>query len=363
MDWSCKCKHYLRITKWQNFIEHSALVYSSIARWEVATDGMTPYNDMSNPAIFAAKMKENADPLKYIGKLPDGTPQVYQNLIGSLLEWKPSKRPLLTSALHLLKTYIDSISFATEATSTNVAAFPKRDPFDNCDLFTEEDIGEFSAAQQKLFRGASFYFRKNVNKAIEYLEKAEQLDHPLVQRSLGLCYQANGEEYESFLCFRNSAFGDHRGKFYLAWCFEHGYGTECDKAGALILYALATAFDVTEATAALHDVESNQHVEFEDNLTVGNEYMKIDKTLQVAVLIINDDGQTLLHWAAENGHSEVMRLLAVGLGADINAIDNNEQTPLYWALKGGHVEVLKILTLETLPMKLNFKGILGLKSK
>jgi len=54
------------------------------------------------------------------------------------------------------------------------------------------------------------------------------------------------------------------------------------------------------------------------------------------------DGVTLLHVAAEWGHTEISALL-IEKGADVSAKDKYGNTPLYWADSGGHTEVVDLL--------------------
>ncbi|RUS12822.1 hypothetical protein BC937DRAFT_86926, partial [Endogone sp. FLAS-F59071] len=116
------------------------------------------------------------------------------------------------------------------------------------------------SVQQLLFKGARYCFQNRKN----------ELDNiPLTQRAFGLCYQAIGEEYEAFMCFKDCAINDHKGQFYLAWCFEHGYGIQHDKVRALILYTLAAAFGLAEAATALRNAQSTWCIKFGGQLTVG----------------------------------------------------------------------------------------------
>ena len=55
----------------------------------------------------------------------------------------------------------------------------------------------------------------------------------------------------------------------------------------------------------------------------------------------NDNG-TPLHWASEQGHSEVVRFL-LEHGVDADARDNANCTPLHWASEQGHPEVVLLL--------------------
>ena len=62
-------------------------------------------------------------------------------------------------------------------------------------------------------------------------------------------------------------------------------------------------------------------------------------------------GQTPLSWAAQNGHTEVVKLL-LDVKANIKAEDKSGQTPLSLAAQNGHTEVVKLL----LDVKANFEA-------
>ena len=53
-------------------------------------------------------------------------------------------------------------------------------------------------------------------------------------------------------------------------------------------------------------------------------------------------GITPIYWAANNGHTEIVRILAP-LTNNPNAPDNIGNTPIYWAAMNGHTEIVKIL--------------------
>ena len=56
----------------------------------------------------------------------------------------------------------------------------------------------------------------------------------------------------------------------------------------------------------------------------------------------DQDGNTPLHLAAENGQTETFRAL-IELGADVNLAGNFRATPLHEAARHGHTEIIEIL--------------------
>ncbi len=57
---------------------------------------------------------------------------------------------------------------------------------------------------------------------------------------------------------------------------------------------------------------------------------------------INKYNCTALHYAADNGHLEIVKLL-IANDADVNAKDNTGYTPLHWAAMHGHLDIVKFL--------------------
>jgi ankyrin repeat protein len=55
------------------------------------------------------------------------------------------------------------------------------------------------------------------------------------------------------------------------------------------------------------------------------------------------DQTTPLHFATQNGHAEVCRVLIMEAGAAIEAQDALQFTPLHGAAEKGHVEICRIL--------------------
>ena len=60
------------------------------------------------------------------------------------------------------------------------------------------------------------------------------------------------------------------------------------------------------------------------------------------LIAANKDGRTPLHWASENGHLEVAKLLLAN-NANVDAADKDGRTPLHFACQNGHLEVAKLL--------------------
>jgi ankyrin repeat protein len=58
---------------------------------------------------------------------------------------------------------------------------------------------------------------------------------------------------------------------------------------------------------------------------------------------VDAHGQNALHYAAANGHLEIVRFLLTMAGANLEATSNDGFTPLYFACWNGHLEVVKYL--------------------
>ena len=56
--------------------------------------------------------------------------------------------------------------------------------------------------------------------------------------------------------------------------------------------------------------------------------------------------QTVVHLAAEYGHSECLRYLVAEAGADPNAQTKDGRTAMHFAASNGHLECLKFLLTE-----------------
>lgn len=57
----------------------------------------------------------------------------------------------------------------------------------------------------------------------------------------------------------------------------------------------------------------------------------------------DDHGLTLLHWAADRGHSDIAEYLIKEKNVDVNCRDEDDQSPLHYAAACGHFNVCKLL--------------------
>jgi len=62
-----------------------------------------------------------------------------------------------------------------------------------------------------------------------------------------------------------------------------------------------------------------------------------------SILDKDEDGLTILHWAADRGSEEMVDLIVDSFPKQINCVDNDGQTPLHYAGSCGHAEVVKLL--------------------
>ncbi|MCA7010841.1 ankyrin repeat domain-containing protein [Wolbachia endosymbiont of Tribolium confusum] len=66
------------------------------------------------------------------------------------------------------------------------------------------------------------------------------------------------------------------------------------------------------------------------------------KAKGINVNAADQDGKTPLHFAAENSHVDIVKLL-IEKGADVNAAGQDGRTPLHFAAENSHVDVVKLL--------------------
>ena len=58
--------------------------------------------------------------------------------------------------------------------------------------------------------------------------------------------------------------------------------------------------------------------------------------------VVDEYGATALHWASQEGHSEIMKML-IKAGADVNVVNKYGITALHLASLLGHSEIVKML--------------------
>ena len=59
-------------------------------------------------------------------------------------------------------------------------------------------------------------------------------------------------------------------------------------------------------------------------------------------IVVDEYGRTPLHWAAEYGHLEIVKVL-IENKANVNEADNNGRAPLHWVIEQKNVEMVKFL--------------------
>ncbi len=77
-------------------------------------------------------------------------------------------------------------------------------------------------------------------------------------------------------------------------------------------------------------------------------YKKVQECLKEGAILkaVDSERMTPLHWAAQNGHLEAVRLLIgkfIEIKASIDVQDNNGATPLHYAAVRGHLQVVESL--------------------
>ena len=77
----------------------------------------------------------------------------------------------------------------------------------------------------------------------------------------------------------------------------------------------------------------------------GNEFNKVRSalTLDADVNWHDDDGWTGLHFAAHHNYEELLELLLVQTGVNVNMKDNNKETPLLKACYEGRENIVRRL--------------------
>jgi len=57
---------------------------------------------------------------------------------------------------------------------------------------------------------------------------------------------------------------------------------------------------------------------------------------------LDDEGMGLIHWAADRGSPEVLKVI-LSFGGDVNFVDSDMQTPLHYAASCGHLACITVL--------------------
>ena len=74
----------------------------------------------------------------------------------------------------------------------------------------------------------------------------------------------------------------------------------------------------------------------------GNTKTVVDLLDRVPIYTKDDNGESLLHWAARGGHVTTMRLL-IRRGCDVDSVDGRGLTPLHWAAALGQTKAVREL--------------------
>ena len=69
----------------------------------------------------------------------------------------------------------------------------------------------------------------------------------------------------------------------------------------------------------------------------------MDSYLSCSIDALDDDTESLLHWAAREGHTEIARILIDKHQSDVDAVNKLKWTPLHWAAIEGHYNTAKFL--------------------
>ncbi|KAG0717941.1 Acyl-CoA-binding domain-containing protein 6 [Chionoecetes opilio] len=73
-----------------------------------------------------------------------------------------------------------------------------------------------------------------------------------------------------------------------------------------------------------------------------NNVEKVKKLERGKIMEKDENGMTLLHWAADRGHQDMARYL-LEQKLDVNARDSEGQTALHYAASCGHLDVVRVL--------------------
>ena len=101
----------------------------------------------------------------------------------------------------------------------------------------------------------------------------------------------------------------------------------------MLVALLALAWSSAAFCGEIHDAAEQGDVGKVKTLLKGNPDLVFGK---------DDRGDTALHWAALNGHKDVVELLLANK-AELDAKNNSGDTPLHWAAQEGHKDVAELL--------------------
>ncbi|XKL63998.1 hypothetical protein PGB90_006362 [Kerria lacca] len=114
--------------------------------------------------------------------------------------------------------------------------------------------------------------------------------------------------------------------------WEEDVDSQLNNNSWVVVSSLSAEEDIPESTKDIYDwVKEGQLNKIKSS------------TEKFSVDIHDNQGMTLLHWAADRGHLNVVQYLVVDMKADMNCCDEENQTPLHYAAACGHLEVCKFL--------------------
>ncbi|RUS28475.1 kinase-like domain-containing protein [Jimgerdemannia flammicorona] len=318
--------------------------------WEVVTDGKRPYDDHEEVSVYRKKLgaaiskpSEDWNPLEDVGNIPNDVPEVFGVLIQQCLAVEPSRRPPLVSIKSSLDSYLATAALSsTVAQSSNsaqtalseterltlISSSPsiRSTPSPEEDMDNEwlqiivdemadlEDLElEILDNEQKAAVEAGIqYFRwQKFDQTIQFFRQLN-VDNPLYSRIVGLCYRATGDKKESFKHFKAAAKGeDIKGQYYVAWCYDHGYGVQPNKVEAFNWYSRSAEKGSVNAIGALRNIRwLDQFCEFVTHDSNGAKLSWLNnvftpglsddfvKDIEAAAKMCND-AQHLLDWLNE----------------------------------------------------------------
>ena len=74
----------------------------------------------------------------------------------------------------------------------------------------------------------------------------------------------------------------------------------------------------------------------------------LHEDFEVNVNIRSNNGRTPMHFAAQNGQMEMVRMLHEDFEVDLNIRSNNGRTPMHFAAQNGQMEMVCYCTCHTL---------------